>query len=110
MGSRNIVCRLQLKKKKLDKEPSRTKGYLYSCGLCDETLPFSKLFIYSLKVQLSFSNTCPGCGFALERALRVQPSSLPPGRRLLTNMIGENAEQLIEPCVSLEAGVSSGST
>src|SRR3989441_8515442 len=94
----------------LDQDQSSAQGFLYSCSLCDENLVLSKLFINPRKVQLVFLDICPGCGFELEKTLKVQPSVLPPGKRLLTNMICKNAEELFEPGELFEAKLSRGST
>jgi Rad51 protein len=110
MGSRNIIEPLQPKIWQLDQDRSSAQGYLYSCSLCDEALVLSKLFINPRRVQLVFLDTCPGCGFELEKTLKVQPSSLPPGKRFLTNMICRNAEELFAPDEPLEAKLSRGST
>jgi hypothetical protein len=108
MAGQNIIEPRQ-KTWQLDQGQSSAQGYSYSCSLCDETLVLSKLFINPRKVQLVFSNTCPGCGFELEKTLKVQQSTLPPGKRLLTNTICKNAEQLIEPDESFEAKSNRGS-
>ena len=110
MGSRNIIEPLQPKIWQLDQDQSSTQGYLYNCSLCDEALVLSKLFINPRRVQLVFLDTCPGCGFELEKTLKVQPSTLPLGKRLLTNMFCRNAEELFEPGDLLEAKLSRGST
>jgi hypothetical protein len=73
-------------------------------------LVLSKLFINPHKIQLAFSNTCPGCGFELDKTLKVLTSTLPLGRRFLTNPGCKDPEQLIEPGESLEAKLSRGST
>src|SRR5216683_5736029 len=109
MGSRNIIEPLQPKIWQLDQDQSNTQGYLYGCSLCDEALVLSKLFINPRRVQLVFLDTCPGCGFELEKTLKVQPSSLPPGKRLLTNIICKNAEELFEPGELFETKLSRGS-
>src|SRR5437879_8200819 len=100
---------LQSKIWQLDQDQSSAQGYLYSCGLCDENLVLSKLFINPRKVQLVFLDNCPGCGFELERTLKVQRSVLPPGKRLLTNLICKNVEELFEPGELFEAKLSRGS-
>jgi Rad51 len=109
MASRNTVEPLQPKTWQLDQDQSSSQGYLYSCGLCEENLVLSRQFINPHKVQLVFLNTCPGCGFEIEKTLKVQGSTLPPGKRLLTNPVCKNAEQLIEPDELLEAKTSRGS-
>src|SRR5712691_8595382 len=109
MGSRNIIEPLQPKIWQLDQDQSSAQGYLYSCSLCDEALVLSKLFINPRRVQIVFLDTCPGCGFELEKTLKVQPSTLPPGKRLLKNTICKNAEELFEPGELLEAKLSRGS-
>ena len=100
---------LQSKTWQLDQDRSSAQGFLYSCSLCDENLVLSKLFINPRKVQLVFLDICPGCGFELEKTLKVQPSALPPGKRLLTNMICKNAEELFEPSELFETKLSRGS-
>jgi hypothetical protein len=109
MGTRHITEPLQSKTWQLDQDQSSAQGFLYSCSLCDENLVLSKLFINPRKVQLVFLDICPGCGFELEKTLKVQPSALPPGKRLLTNMICKNVEELFEPGELFEAKLSRGS-
>jgi hypothetical protein len=109
MGSRNTLGPLKPKTWQLDQDQSSAQGYLYSCSLCDENLVVSKLFINPRKVQLVFLDICPGCGFELEKTLKVQPSALPPGKRLLTHMICKNVEELFEPGELFEAKLSRGS-
>jgi len=110
MGARRTAEPLQSKIWQLDQDRSSAQGYLYSCSLCDESLVLSKPFINPRRIRLVFSNTCSGCGFELEKTLRVQPSSLPLGRRFLTNPICKDPEQLIEPGESFETDLSRGST
>lgn len=110
MGTRHATEPLQSKIWHLDQDQSSAQGCLYCCRLCDETLVLSKLFIDPRKVQLVFLDTCPGCGFELEKTLKVQQSTLPPGKRLLTNMFCRNPEQLFEPGGLLEAKPRRGST
>jgi len=109
MGSRSTLGPLKPKTWQLDQDQSSAQGYLYSCSLCDENLVLSKLFINPRKVQLVFLDICPGCGFELEKTIKVQPSALPPGKRLLTNLICKNAEELFEPGDLFEAKLSRGS-
>src|SRR2546426_11682254 len=94
----------------MDQDQSSPQGFLYSCSLCDEILVLSKLFINPRKVQLAFSNICPGCGFEINKTLKVQTSTLPLGRRFLTSPVCKDPEQLIEPGGSFEAKLSRGST
>src|SRR5947209_10586384 len=110
MGSRNTLGPLKSKTWQLDQDQSSAQGFLYSCSLCDENLVLSKLFINPRKVQLVFLDICPGCGFELEKTIKVQPSVLPPGKRLLTNMICKNVEELFEPGELFEAKLSRGNT
>src|SRR5947199_588146 len=110
METRSIIEPLQPKTWQLDQDQSSAQGFLYSCNLCDETLVLSKLFINPRKIQLAFSNICPGCGFELDKTLKVQASTLPLGRRFLTNPVCKDPEQLIEPGESFEARLSRGST
>jgi len=108
MGTRHTEP-LQSKTWQLDQDQSSAQGFLYSCSLCDENLVLSKLFINPRKVQLVFLDICPGCGFELGKTLKVQGSVLPPGKRLLTNMICKNVEELFEPGELFEAKLSRGS-
>src|SRR5438445_1719595 len=108
MGTRHTEP-LKSKTWQLDQDQSSAQGFLYSCSLCDENLVLSKLFINPRKVQLVFLDICPGCGFELEKTIKVQPSVLPPGKRLLTNMICKNVEELFEPGELFEAKLSRGS-
>ena len=109
MGTRHTTESLHSKIWQLDQDLSSAQGFLYSCSLCDENLVLSKLFINPRKVQLVFLDICPGCGFELEKTIKVQPSVLPPGKRLLTNMICKNVEELFEPGELFEAKLSRGS-
>lgn len=102
MGTRHTIDPLQSKIWQLDQDQSSAHGYLYCCSLCDEIIVLSKLFINPRKIQLVFLDTCPGCGFELEKTLKVQQSTLPAGKRLLTNIFCRNAEQLFEPGELLE--------
>ena len=110
MGSRHTSEPLQSKIWQLDQDQSNAQGYLYSCSLDDELLVLSELFINPRKVQLAFSNICPGCGFELEKTLKVQTSTLSVGRRFLTNPDCKDPEQLIESGESFDAKPSRGST
>jgi hypothetical protein len=110
MGTRHTTEPLQSKTWQLDQDPSSAQGFLYNCSLCDENLVISKLFINPRKILLSFVNVCPGCGFELDKTLKVQTSTLPSGRRFLTNPACKDPEQLIEPGDSFEATMSRGST
>jgi hypothetical protein len=97
MQTRSTIDRLQQKTWQLDASANGADGYLYYCILCDEALVCSKHLINPQKIQLAFNNSCPSCGFELDRVLNCQPSTLPPGRRLLTNLKCENPEMLLEP-------------
>src|SRR6267378_2752978 len=110
MGTRHTAEPLQSKVWQLDQDQSTAQGFLYSCSLCDEVIVLSKLFINPRKIQLSFSNTCPGCSFELDKTLKVLTSTLPPGKRFLTNPVCKDPEQLVEPGESFEARISRGST
>jgi len=109
MGTRQTAEPLQSKIWQLDQDPSSAQGFLYSCNLCDEVLVLSKLFIHPRKIQLAFSDICPGCGFELDGTLKVLRSTLPMGRRFLTNPVCKDPEQLIVPGESFEAKLSRGS-
>jgi hypothetical protein len=109
MGTRHPAGLLQSKIWQLDQDSLSGQGYLYNCSLCDEVLVLSKQFINPRKVQLVFENTCPGCGFELEKTLKVQPSLLPPGKKLLTHVVCKDAEQLIETDELFEAELNRGS-
>ena len=110
MGARHTSEPLQSKIWQLDQDQSSAQGFLYSCSLCEQVLVLSKPFINPRKIQLAFSNTCPGCGFELDKTLKVLTSTVPPGRRFLTNAACKDPEQLIEPGESFEAKLSRGST
>src|SRR2546425_10701954 len=110
MGTRHTAVPLQSKIWQLDQDQSSPQGFLYNCSLCDEILVLSRLFINPRKIQLAYSNICPGCGFELDKTLKVQTSTLPSGRRFLTNPVCKDPEQLIEPGESFEARLSRGST
>src|SRR5467141_3367862 len=110
METRHTAEPLESKISELDQDPSSAHGFLYSCNLCDQVLVLSRLFINPRKVQLVFLDTCPGCGFELYKTLKVQPSTLPPGRRFLTNPACKDPDQLIKPDESFEAKLSRGST
>src|SRR5467141_3274809 len=110
MGTRHPSEPLESKISEIDQDPSSAQGFLYSCNLCDQVLVLSRLFINPRKVQLGFVNICPGCGFELDKTLKVQPSTLPPGRRFLTNPACKDPDQLIKPDESFEAKLSRGST
>src|SRR5467141_4808499 len=110
MGTRHPSEPLESKISELDQDPSSAQGFLYSCNLCDQVLVLSRLFINPRKVQLGFMNICPGCGFELDKTLKVQPSTLPPGRQFLTNPACKDPDQLIKPDESFEAKLSRGST
>src|SRR2546426_307518 len=110
MGTRHTAEPLQSKIWQLDQDQSSPQGFLYNCSLCDEILVLSRLFINPRKIQLAYSNICPGCGFELDKTLKVQTSTLPSGRRFLTNPVCKGPEPLIEPGESFEARLSRGST
>lgn len=97
MQTHPTIDPLQSKTWQLDASASGINGYLYYCILCDEALVCSQHFINPQKIQLAFNNSCPGCGFELETVLNCQPSTLPPGRRLLTNLKCGTPEILLEP-------------
>jgi Rad51 len=96
MQTRPTIDPLQQKTWQLDAPTNGVNGYLYYCGLCDEALVCSKHLINPQKIQLAFDNACPGCGFELERVLKCEASSLPPGRRLLTNLKCEDPGSLLD--------------
>ena len=110
MGTRHTAEPLQSKTWELDQDQTSDQGFLYSCSLCEQVLVLSKQFINPRKIQLAFSNTCPGCSFELDKTLKVQTSTLLPGRRFLTNPACKDPEQLIETDESFEAQLSRGST
>ena len=110
MGTRHTIEPLQSKTSELDQDQASDQGFLYSCNLCDQVLVLSKPFINPRKIQLGFENTCPGCGFELDKTLKIQTSTLPPGRRFLTNPACKDPDQLIQPDESFKAKLSRGST
>src|SRR5207244_12512383 len=88
---------LQPKTWQLDQLSTDSQGYLYSCSLCQEALVLSKQIINPRKIQLIFNNTCPGCSFELDKTLKIEASSIPQGKRLLTSPACKDADYLIEP-------------
>jgi hypothetical protein len=76
---------IQLKFSQLPKPDNGIEGYAYYCGLCEEILVLSKRMINPRKIALVFSETCPGCGFKLDKVLEGQTSRAPVGMDLLTN-------------------------
>ena len=109
MGTRHSTESLQPKIWQIDQDQATDPGYLYSCSLCDEALVLSKHFVNPRRVQLVFQNTCPGCGFELEKTLKVDLSTVPIGRWLFTNEACGDADLLAEVDGSLETGLSRGS-
>ena len=109
MGTRHSAEPLQQKIWQLDRAQTDNQSYLYSCSLCEEALVLSRLFINPRRVQLVFENTCPGCGFELEKTLRVDLWNLPDGRRLFTNQACRDADLLAEPSEPYETDLSRGS-
>jgi Rad51 len=109
MGSRNITGSLQSKTWQLGQDESGNQGYLYSCSLCDEALVLSKQFINPRKIQLVYFDTCPGCGFELEKTIRVQRSTLPPEKRFFYESGLKDTDQLIEPDEFFETRTNRGS-
>ena len=73
-----------------------SEGYAYYCGLCDEILVLAKKAISPRKVALVFSETCPGCGFKLEKVMEGKTSRIPPGADLLANPKCSDAGYLLE--------------
>jgi Rad51 len=93
----------------LDQNRSGDQGFLYNCSLCNELLVITTPFVNPRKVQLAFSNICPGCGFELNKTLQVQTSTVPLGRQFLTNQACKEPEVLVEADESFEARLSGGS-
>ncbi len=96
MQTRPAVDPLQPKTWQLDTTKTGVEGYLYYCVLCDEALILTRQQINPQKIQIVFNNTCPGCGFELDKVLGCKSSLLPAGRRLLTNLKCRDAEVLLE--------------
>lgn len=96
MQTRHSLDPLQPKSWQIDSSTTDTDGYLYYCTLCDKALVCSRQILDPQKIQLAFHNSCPGCGFEVERILGCRPTSLPSGRRLLTHLSCENAQILSE--------------
>ena len=107
-GTHDTTAPLQPKTWQLDQLPTDSQGYLYSCSLCEEALVLSKQIINPRKIQLIFNNTCPGCGFELDKVLKVEASSVPQGKRLLTSPACKDADYLIEPEEQYESKLSRG--
>ncbi len=96
MQTRHSLDPLQPKSWQLDTPLTGLEGHLYYCILCDEALVCARHLVKPQTIQLAFHNSCPGCGFELERVLDCRPTILPPGRRLLTHLDCENAQILSE--------------
>lgn len=96
MQTRHSLDPLQPKSWQLEASTRDIEGYLYYCILCDEALVCSRQTLDPQKIQLAFHNSCPGCGFELDRVLACTTTNLPPGRRLLTHLNCENAQILSE--------------
>ncbi len=109
MGTRSIAEHPQSKIGQLDQTDTNTIGYLYSCSLCEEFLVLSRSFINPRRVHLVFYS-CPGCGFELQRTLRVQPYALPYGKRFFMNQACKDVELLIEPDELFDARANRGRT
>ncbi len=60
-------------------------GYLYYCTLCDEALVLSAREIHPKKICLLFDQTCPGCGFELDRLLGCDAFKAPAGAVVYAN-------------------------
>ena len=97
MQAERIIEPLQPKTWQIETEKNGAEGYLYYCVLCDEALVLSRTEINPRKIRIVFNETCPGCGFELERVLSCRATRLPNGRRLLTNLKCRDAEVLLEP-------------
>ena len=110
METRRAVDPLQPKTWQIDQIENGNEGYLYHCILCDEALVLSKLQINPRKIKLVFDETCPSCGFELDRVLSCRASLLPAGRRLLTSLKCRNRELLREPDDQIEYQPRRGST
>src|SRR5260370_6469476 len=110
METRPAVDPLQPKTWQLDQIENGNEGYLYHCTLCDEALVLSKAQINPRKIELVFDETCPSCGFELDRVLGCRASPLPAGRRLLTSLKCRNPELLREPNDQIEYQPRRGST
>ena len=109
MQSRSTSEPLQSKTWQLATANNGVEGYLYSCGLCDEALVLSKTKIHPRKIRIVFNETCPSCGFELERVLRGQNAPMPLGRRLLTSLKCRDADLLLEPEDPFENNARRGS-
>src|SRR5206468_5507887 len=109
MQTHSTIEPLQPKTRQLE-ATNGVEGYLYHCVLCDEALVLSKHQINPQKIQISYNNNCPGCSFRLNRVLGCNPATLPPGRRLLTNLKCPDAEIHLEPDDPLDYQTRRGST
>src|SRR5206468_11125284 len=109
MQTHSTIEPLQPKTRQLE-ATNGVEGYLYHCVLCDEALVLSKHQINPQKIQMIFNAVCPSCSFGLDRVLGCRPSTLPLGRRLLTNLKCPDAEILLEPDDQLDYQTRRGST
>lgn len=110
MQTRRTTEPLQPKTWQLDVRENDNEGYLYYCILCDEALVLSRRKINPRKIQLVFNETCPGCGFELDKVLGCQVSTLSRGTRLFTNLKCKDAEVLVEPDDKFESKTSRGNS
>lgn len=86
------------------------EGYLYYCLLCDEALVLSKDPIHPKKIRIVFNETCPGCGFELEKVLSCQTATLPRDGRVFASLKCKDADVLFEKEERFESQTRRGSS
>ena len=96
MGSETSSKPLETKTWQIEQPGEGREGYLYYCCLCDEALVLSVREISSRKINLVFDETCPGCGFELDKALKCQDSFVPTETNLFVNPKCTLDESLLE--------------
>src|SRR5215831_8730166 len=110
MQTEHCTDPLQPKTSQLETIQNGMEGYLYYCLLCDEALVLSKDPIHPKKIRIVFNETCPGCGFELEKVLNCQSATLPPDRRLFTSLKCKDADLLFEKEEKFESQIRRGSS
>lgn len=78
------------------------EGYVYYCGLCDETILLARHMVSPRKVSLAFNGACPGCGFRLDSVLRCEASRIPIETDLLGHPECMGAKHLADECDKIE--------
>ena len=110
MQSGHSIDPLQAKTWQLEPIQDGREGYLYYCLLCDEALVLSRDPIHPKKIRIVFNETCPGCGFELEKVLSCQTATLPRDGRLFTSLKCKEADVLLEKEERFESQIRRGTS